>query len=363
MLFMTEIESTVFDFEELLAPISEEFPCGEADDLADSIDTQLGTKYEQMMKEFRDGLSSESEQDLASFIEQIEDCFRQNCKSVTLAFRLPVLLFLRDGLEGFRDGLNFIYQLYDRYAETIHPPAENLKNVIRNGIFDGGDDSATHQYRLFLFTAVAADESASPYFKIRNAKFKSPDTEVVGQFATLAAATKPEFYDALVGVLDDILKLFNGINQLFAGKLNDTSVSIVNYHFYESVERMRNVIHNLGDEHCIGYPIQPETPEPEAEGGEPTAAAAGGEQPVATGPVVPAQITTREQAIEILQKAAEYFAKTEPHSPVSYSLQETISWTKMSLPDLWKKLLEDEDQLEQLAKRVGFKFGEPSSEE
>jgi len=50
----------------------------------------------------------------------------------------------------------------------------------------------------------------------------------------------------------------------------------------------------------------------------------------------------RESALFLIQEAAEYFAKAEPHSPISYLLNRSIRWAKLPLPELLKEMIRDE---------------------
>ena len=51
------------------------------------------------------------------------------------------------------------------------------------------------------------------------------------------------------------------------------------------------------------------------------------------------QLLNRDQAFQQLQEIADYFRKTEPHSPVAYLLDKSIRWGYMPLPELMKELL------------------------
>ncbi|MCE9687197.1 type VI secretion system protein TssA [Shewanella sp. AS16] len=53
------------------------------------------------------------------------------------------------------------------------------------------------------------------------------------------------------------------------------------------------------------------------------------------------QLQTRQQVIQSLQQAADFFRKTEPHSPMSYSLEQVIRWSGLSLPELLQELIDD----------------------
>jgi len=57
------------------------------------------------------------------------------------------------------------------------------------------------------------------------------------------------------------------------------------------------------------------------------------------------QTMNRDLAFHELRKIAEYFAKNEPHSPVSFLLEKAIRWGYMSLPDLMEELVSGNDKV------------------
>ncbi|MFO1052660.1 MAG: type VI secretion system protein TssA [Planctomycetota bacterium] len=80
--------------------------------------------------------------------------------------------------------------------------------------------------------------------------------------------------------------------------------------------------------------------------GEDVAAASGSAD--AQGAAAPAarksgsgEINTREDALRALTSLADYFKRTEPHSPLSFLLQRTIRWARLPLPDLLAELIPD----------------------
>jgi type VI secretion system protein ImpA len=65
-------------------------------------------------------------------------------------------------------------------------------------------------------------------------------------------------------------------------------------------------------------------------------------------------ITSREDAVKALHKVSEFFKRTEPHSPVAYSLEQAIRWTRMSLPDLLTQLIPDNKAREEYFRLTGM---------
>lgn len=53
-------------------------------------------------------------------------------------------------------------------------------------------------------------------------------------------------------------------------------------------------------------------------------------------------ISDREDALQRLREVATYFRRTEPHSPISYSIEQAIRWSGMPLTELIKELIPDD---------------------
>jgi len=57
------------------------------------------------------------------------------------------------------------------------------------------------------------------------------------------------------------------------------------------------------------------------------------------------QAMNRDHAFHELRKIADFFAKSEPHSPVSFLLEKAIRWGYMSLPELMEELVSGNDKV------------------
>ncbi|HMB08198.1 MAG TPA: hypothetical protein VKP69_31265, partial [Isosphaeraceae bacterium] len=91
------------------------------------------------------------------------------------------------------------------------------------------------------------------------------------------------------------------------------------------------------------------------------AAAGGG---AAAAPGVPVDvIQNREDAFRALLKVADYFRHAEPHSIVSYALEQVVHWGRLSLPELLTELIPDEAPRKNIFKQVGIKPSEPPPKE
>ena len=65
-------------------------------------------------------------------------------------------------------------------------------------------------------------------------------------------------------------------------------------------------------------------------------------------------IPSREHALIVLQEIAEYFRRTEPHSPIAYSLEQAVRWGRTPLPKLLEELIPDPGGREHYFRLVGI---------
>jgi type VI secretion system protein ImpA len=65
-------------------------------------------------------------------------------------------------------------------------------------------------------------------------------------------------------------------------------------------------------------------------------------------------IKTRLEAFKILQNIADFFKRTEPHSPVGYTIERVVRWGDMSLPELLRELIPDPQSKDYYEKLVGI---------
>jgi type VI secretion system protein ImpA len=71
---------------------------------------------------------------------------------------------------------------------------------------------------------------------------------------------------------------------------------------------------------------------------------------------------SRNEALGELMRLAGYFRKTEPHSPISYTLEEAVRRARLTLPELLAELAEDPTHVQRILLAAGIKNLEAPSE-
>jgi type VI secretion system protein ImpA len=75
---------------------------------------------------------------------------------------------------------------------------------------------------------------------------------------------------------------------------------------------------------------------------------------VAVGVSVGGALKSRQDALRRLSEVAEFFRRTEPHSPVSYLVQRAVRWGQMPLEMWLQDVIKDGNTLEHLRETLGL---------
>lgn len=376
-----ELEEISFDYgvpelnelvQKLLEPISDAHPCGESEEAADSAMTKIATGSGALFESIKsegDNILREvaagglNTCDLGGFadpselIEEIDKCLTQNCKSLMVASSLPYLLMIKYGPIGFAAGLDIVRFFVAKYPESVFPrDKEKFYSFLSRGVYTVKDDRGfTEYFRLFLYTPItdpAGSESHGlPFATYRNSKVVRNSPTVDAAYAGDARKSNAAFYVELIHSLERLVVSAREVNSALAGFLGQSSgmCDIFNFEFIEKIEEKIKIVTTLATENCSGYPPVSED----------ALTADGAVAKSAAGVAVTGEIGSRDQAIEMLRRIADFFHRTERHSPVSYSLRNAVRWTSMDLPELMRELLEGQPTpLEEFGKRVGIESSE-----
>lgn len=111
-------------------------------------------------------------------------------------------------------------------------------------------------------------------------------------------------------------------------------------------------------------PPEASAPAPEAEAGTPdaTSGAAMGGISVGGIAVSAGQIASREDALRALENLATFFRRTEPVSPLAYTLDEVVRRSRMTWPELLEEIVADRDSRNAILTALGIRPPPPPEE-
>jgi type VI secretion system protein ImpA len=83
--------------------------------------------------------------------------------------------------------------------------------------------------------------------------------------------------------------------------------------------------------------------------------AAPGDKHRAAGGAAAGPIRSRDDALARLREVADFFRRTEPHSPIPYLIQRAIHWSRMSFEELLGELVKDEHSRHEISTTLGIR--------
>lgn len=359
-----------FDIQALLNPISEENPVGE-DPRLDSSPTSpyyliKDTRNQARAAERQALMGGEVDPpDWAPLLELVPEALSSLAKDLEITTYFIEALCRVHGLAGIRDGFRLARELVERYGDDIYPTPDEDGLETRlapltslNG--EGADGTLISPIRMIPLTlpgefgefSLADYQQAQALDKLsEDARQRQIELGVATQpaISSTVAETDVSFYLTLQADLESALSELQELTQTLDNKYGHESPPTVTIRGV--LEDFQNAIRILaGDRIAAAAPLE-EVETVEEESGSPDGAAT-----PATAPPVAAggEIQTREDAFRQIMRLAEFFRKTEPHTPISFALERVVRWGRMPFPQLLRELSRETGSVEELFKLVGI---------
>jgi len=355
------------DLEALLQPIDADNPAGadprESDQLVNPYVELKDSRAEARSAERR---AFETVDDLAEATAALQavisdwanlkdDAVRllsESTKDLHVAAMLTEALVRAEGFAGLRDGFALMTGLVTHFWDTITPPAEEdgVRDTVEpiaqlNGIDTEGPllhhlrkvpltDRSVGEYAFWHQRMAEIGSASFTTGEIENAMRRLPPGDLKARYTALQEAA------AAAAELDRVLTATCGGDAPSLARVREELDAI------EAFLRR-----------TVGERIGSGTPDAHGVAADADASAAtsnGDGAPAQDATIVPGQIRSREEAFETLQRVAAFFRETEPHSPMSFALEEIVRRGRLSFPDLLRELIPDENSRWEVLQRIGI---------
>jgi type VI secretion system protein ImpA len=357
------------DLDALLAPINDETPTG----------TDVRTDFSPASNYFRlrDARAEARAAERAADANPGEDSgvagwrnvqalavkiLTEQAKDLEAAAWLTEALVRSDGLAGLAFGARLIGGLVERYWEQLYPMPDEDGIETRVGPVtglngEGGDGTLSQPLlKLPLFNDSNGEpvllyqyEQSAELETIADAKrLESRIQAGVIPYETMrgtARAVPAGVYVGLRRNLQAAQAAWTAMGEQFDNAAG--SYSPPTRRISETLERIADIVNRYGP--------PPEVPTAEVdsadEAGAEAEAGAGG----AAGPAKAKRLATREDALASLTEIADYFRRTEPQSPLAYTIDEAIRRGRLTWPELLSELIRDDNVRSDVLTRLGIK--------
>lgn len=360
----------VIDLESLTQPISEEKPVGV--DLRE--DTSPNSLYYRIKDARSQARAAErqiemgddtAEVDWKPIIQTVPEVLQKMTKDFEIAAYFQEAVVRHFGFAGMRDCCRLIQAFVEKFGDDIYPlPDEDgIETRLAPLVGLNGEDGAGALIKPIKNIPLTGTTSVGEFGLAQYTQameLSRVDEETRQRRVSQGAITLDTFNlavhetsaETFGTIRDDLLEAITAFKEMTAtldekyGNDSPPSSSI-----RQALEESLEVLEKVAKDKIDTLAPAEEPAEAEAEeGAEPAAAAA----PAASANSVEG-IRNREDAFRILLQVADYFQRTEPHTPVSYGIKQVVHWGRLPLPELMKELIPDETSVGQMFRLIGIR--------
>ena len=357
----------VVDLDGLLQPVEGENPSGES------------LRYEGVYDQISEARRADEDLNMGAWQTELKVAdYRQvislstsalgRSKDLQIGAWLCEALIREFGFPGLRDSLKLLAGLQENFWDTLHPEIDEGDESGRANAISWFDTQASLAVLAIKFTG----HERYSFLDWEDSKiYDYPETIPTSDSAELArltalkneaetkrkvtadlwrkeiAATRRAPVEVVNFAIEECWAEFKNINRVLEEKYDRNQTPGLTA-LRKSLEAVHLQVEKLLEIKRGEEPDEVEAEETEGgEAGDGTTRAAG-----AVGVAGPIQ--NRRDALKRLSDVADFFQKTEPHSPISYIVSRAVKWGNMPLEVWLKDVIKDEAVLGSLRQTLGF---------
>lgn len=364
-------QPAVVDFDALLEPIPGENPSGEYLRYTGLYDEVAEARRQDENLEQGDWQTELKVADYPKVIELVVPTLTSRSKDLQLAAWLTEALVKQYGFVGLRDGLKLLCELQARFWDTLHPEIDEGDMEGRANAIGWLDTQGIFVIKGTPFTGAAGysffDWEDSKRFDIPDSleglsgddqkKFAALKQEAeAGRRVTAdmwrkeVAETRRAPMERVNFAIEECWAALTELNRIIEEKFDRNQTPGLSS-FKKALEEVHTQVKKLLEDKRVEEPDPVEDEPVEGEAG------AGGDGTGKAGGAATGAINSRRDALKRLADIADYFQRTEPHSPVSYLVQRAVKWGNMPLESWLQDVIKDDSILSQLRQTLGFNTG------
>lgn len=363
----------VIDLETLLAPISEDAPAG-ADPRSDTSSNSLYYRVKDARNAARAAERSAVEiggpmpEEWEDVIDAALEVLTGHAKDLEIAAWMTEGLVRRDGFVGLRDGLKAIKGIVVTFWDQCFPVIdeedgiEGKVSAISGLSGSGAVGTLIQPIRLAPLTRGSQwnfshwnYEQANELEKVTDPTRRQERIDngavTMEQFRQSVAETSSAHFQEITETLDECIDALAEMSSTFDTVAGSDAPSTSGLR--DMLEEVRSAVRHFAADKLAAGGRAAGVDEVVAD-----SASDGAEAVPGDGSALVRRINgyaTREDALAELVRIAGYFRNTEPHSPISYTLEDAVRRARLTLPELLAELAEDPAHIQRILMAAGIK--------
>ena len=347
------------DISLLLKPVSEALPAGNDMSFSSEFDAiQEARRADDASLDQGEWITTLKEADWPASLNMTAALLSRQTKDLRLASWYTEASAKTDGVSGMARGFTLITGLLNEFWDSLHPLADDGDMEQRIGNLSWLITRCVQLTRELPLVKNGAQRYGIQELEMARAHQqlleRTPDTDVtppvtLQQFKSAQRATPRTFHEQL---LQDCVVCAQAIETL--AEATDRRLGLDGPSFTplkSALETYADTVQRVARENgVIESSSAPQATEPLLEeASENTPPVEERDASRASGP-----IRSRSQALQQLRQVADFFRRTEPHSPVAYLADKAASWGEMPLHVWLKTVLKDEGSIARFEDLLGF---------
>lgn len=295
--------------------------------------------------------------DWGSVLRDCNQLLQTRTKDLRLAGWLCEAATQQEGFPGLAAGFRVTAGLCERYWDDVHPVAYDGDYEERIGNLSWLLTNTAQWLRAIPIAVAPQGRFSLADFEHAHANGGEPSDGRPSLDVLEAArrSTSHDVYRQLVTALPDCSQALDELQAAVDRRLGMDGPSFSSVR--EQLDHLQRTVRRFAREAGMLFDGEVEDTTDEANGTHFAPAAITAEPAAAsTAPRGPAGApTSRKEALAQLRQVAEFFRRTEPHSPVAYLAEKAASWGEMPLHVWLKRVIKDHTTLEQMEEMLDVK--------
>lgn len=338
---------SLLNFSQLLKPISKAKPVG--DNLREDI--SAGSLYQQI-KDARNSARAIERQRLrmeeaVSNKEHWQKVYQlaieilaHHSKDLEVTAWLLEALLREQGFSGLQAGIKLTVELINKFWDSIYPlpdAEEEPSSKLQPLLSLSGEETEGTLIIPIAMIPLTAGQSKGPYAlwqyqqaleinKIADEEKRrlriAANGTTLADIAIAVSETPKEFFQKIIKDMQNCIANLLELHEILTKKLAQQAPTFSRLH--KQLENCLACVKAIAAEKTLIN--------------EPMASIAVIEKSVDTA----GTLNNRDEVLKILLQAADFFRRTEPHSPISYMLERIVRWGKLPFPELLKELISNQ---------------------
>jgi len=329
----------MLNIDALLAPIAPDNPCGEDLAFSPEVDEIARARLaDDPSLEQGAWVTALKEADWKLVGKRCTGLLEARSKDLQLAVWLAEANARMGGMRGLADGMQLVAALCERFWDGLHPQADEDGFERRIGNLSW----LASRIAPLVKTMPLAEGGALTLQARDVARAKGP--EAVAELDTLRARAKPAFVQALLADCEACLAALDELERVVDARLGADGPG-----YSLGRAALRDVVDF----------ITPAAPAGAAPALPAAVAMNAGGAALALPVRIDGPVQHRDQALAQLRQVAEFFRRTEPHSPVAYLAEKAARWGEQPLHAWLRSVIKDEPSLARLEDLLGIEHPAP----